>query len=78
MSTEDAAARMQRLAESKKTAPKFPKLRGMPPEVIQNFAKKKGTTIDKVQAGWLSRHADANATVDKSSDEAIAANGPDE
>jgi hypothetical protein len=78
MGTEDAATRMKRLTDSQKTAPKFPKLRGMPSEAIQNFAKKKGTTIDSVQAGWLSRHADVNATVDKSSDEAIAANGPDE
>lgn len=76
MSGEEAKERMKKIVTAAKTAPKFPKLRGMQGEVIQNFAKKKGTTITIDQSEWLSRHADLNATVDDSSDEAIAANGP--
>lgn len=76
MSGEDAAERLRRIQTAAKTAPMFPKLRGLPGEVIKHFAKKKGTSITADQADWLSRHADQNASVDDASDEAIAANGP--
>lgn len=76
MSGEEAKERLRRIQTAAKIAPKFPRLRGMPGEVIKHFAKKKGTTITVDQADWLSRHADQNASVDDSSDEAIAANGP--